>query len=112
MSVSDFFNSEMVRDTMDELEKMQEKLLMCVFEVPYYTKEEKKKYLQLMKDFLEKQKVLLFRMSLSDDPEAQITKDKILESAKLFGLKEGQGIDDFFEMLEHPIKMIEETLNL
>jgi peptidase E len=110
--VSDFFNSEMVRDTMDELEKMQEKLLMCVFEVPYYTKEEKKEYLQLMKDFLEKQKVLLFRMSLSDDPEAQITKEKILESAKLFGLKEGQGMDDFFEMLEHPIKMIEETLNL
>lgn len=110
--MSEFFNSEMVRNTMDELEKMQEKLLLSVFEVPYYSKEEKIKYLQLMKDFLEKQKVLLFRMSLSDDPEAQITKDKILESARLFGLKEGQGMEDFFEMLENPIKMIEKTLDL
>lgn len=108
--MSEFFDSEMVRTTMSELGDMQEKLIMHVFDIPYYSNKEKKEYLQLMKDFLEKQKVLLFRMSLSDDPEAQITKDRVLQSAKLFGLKEGQGMDEFFQMLENPIKELEKSL--
>ena len=110
--MSDFFDSEIVKNTMIELEEMQDKLFLHIFEVPYYSVTKKKEYLQLMRDFLEKQKNLLFRMNLSDDPEAQITKDRILESAKLFGLGEDQTIDDFFERLELPIKKIEESLGL
>jgi len=90
--VSEFFNSEMVRLAMNELEELQCKLLTSIFDIPYSSNEEKKEYLQLMRDFLEKQKVLLFRMSLSDDPEAQATKNKVLESARLFGLKEDQSM--------------------
>lgn len=108
--MSDFFNSEIVKTTMIELEEMQEKLLSQVFNIPYSTLEEKKEYVQLMREFLEKQKVLLFRMTLSDDPEAQTTKEKILQSARLFGLKDGQGMDDFFKILEDPIKKIESSL--
>lgn len=110
--MSDFFNSEMVKTTMNELQEMQDKLLLDIFDIPYYSIEKKKEYLQLMRDFLEKQKVLLFRMSLSDDPEAKLIKEKILHSARLFGLKEGEGMDDFFKMLENPIKMIEKSLEL
>jgi hypothetical protein len=110
--VSEFFDSEIVRTTMIELEEMQDKLFLHIFDVPYYSAEEKKEYLKLMRDFLEKQKVLLFRMSLSNDPEAQLIKDKIFESAKLFGLEEGQTMDDFFKMLEIPIKKIEKSLGL
>lgn len=108
--MSEFFDSEMVKTIMSELEEMQEKLLMQVFDIPYYSTEEKKEYIQLMRDFLEKQKLLLVRMSLSDDKEAQETKDRIFKSAKLFGLKEGQSMNDFFEMLERPIKELEKTL--
>jgi len=110
--VSDFFNSEIVRKTMIELEQMQDKILSGVFYVPYSSLDEKKEYIQLMREFLEKQKVLLFRMSLSDDPEAQITKDKILQSAQLFGLKEGQSMNDYFKMLEEPITKLEKSLDL
>ena len=110
--MSEFFDSELVRGTMSELEEMQTKLLMHVFDVPYFSNNEKKEYLQLMRDFLEKQKVLLFRMSLSDDPEAQATKNKVLESARLFGLREDQSMEDFFKMLENPIKELEKTLDL
>ena len=108
--MSEFFDSEMVRETMNELEEMQYKLLMQIFDIPYASNEEKKEYLHLMRAFLEKQKVLLFRMSLSDDPEAQATKNKVLESAKLFGLKEDQGMDEFFKLLENPIKELEKSL--
>jgi uncharacterized protein (DUF1778 family) len=110
--VSEFFNSEIVRQTMMELEEMQKELLLHIFDVPYYNIDKKKEYIKLMRNFLEKQKVLLFRMSLSDDPEAQTTKEKILESARLFGLKEDQGLNDFFQMLENPIKELEKSLNM
>ena len=110
--MSEFFDSELVRETLSELEEMQGKLLMQIFDIPYSSNNEKKEYLQLMRDFLEKQKVLLFRMSLSDDPEAQATKNKVLESARLFGLREDQSMDEYFKMLENPIKMIEKSLDL
>lgn len=110
--MSEFFDSEMVRVVMNELDEMQCKLFMQLLDIPYSSNEEKKEYLQLMKNFLEKQKLLLFRMSLSDDPEAQGTKAKVLESARLFGLKEGQGMDEFFELLEAPIKKLEDALEL
>lgn len=110
--MSEFFESEMVKATMKELEEMQDTLLMNVLDVPYFSKENKKKYIQLMREFLEKQKVLLFRMSLSDDPEAQLTKKQILESAKMFGLKDDQNLDDFYKMLEKPIKELEKSFNI
>jgi hypothetical protein len=110
--VSDFFDSDIVKTTMNELEVMQEKLLVNIFNVPYYSTEEKKEYLESMKDFLEKQKNLLFRMSLSDDPQAQSIKEKVLEAASIFGLKEIQSMDEYFNMLENPIKMIEKSLDL
>lgn len=107
--MSEFFNSDTVKATMDELQEMQNRLIMYIFDIPYASKQEKKEYIKLMREFLEKQKLLLFRMSLSDDPEAKITKEKILESAKLFGLKEGQNMNDFFEMLEAPINELEKA---
>ena len=110
--MSDFFDSDIVKTTMNELEVMQEKLLVNIFNVPYYSTEEKKEYLESMKDFLEKQKNLLFRMSLSDDPQAQSIKEKVLEAASIFGLKEIQSMDEYFNMLENPIKMIEKSLDL
>lgn len=110
--MSEFFDSEVVKTTMQELEEMQKELLLHVFDIPYASTTRKKEYIQVMRDFLEKQKLLLFRMSLSDDPEAQITKEKILESARLFGLKDGQGMDDFFRMLEKPILELEKSLEI
>lgn len=110
--MSDFFNSEMVRDTMIELEKMQREIFTKVFDIPYLSEEEKKDYLKLIREFIEKQKLLFFRMSLSDDPEAQETKDLILESAKMMGLQKGQTMNDFFKMLEKPIQDIEKSLGL
>lgn len=109
--MSDFFKSEIVRETMEELADMQHELVQQVFQLPFLDKEGKKKHLELMHGFLEKQKILFFRMSLSDDPEAQETKDKILESAKALGLKEGQGMDEFFKLLEDTLTRLENTLD-
>ena len=49
-------------------------------------------------------------MCLSDDPEALETKNHILKSAKTLGLKEGQGINEFFELLEATITGLDEQI--
>lgn len=109
--MSDFFKSEIVRETMDELASIQQELVGQVLQLPFLDKEGKMNHLNLMKKFLEKQKILFFRMSLSDDPEAQKTKDQILKSAKSLGLMEGQGIEDFFKLLQNTLDRLEETLD-
>lgn len=99
--MSEFFDSKIVKDTMRELKEMQEELLNNVFSISNASIAEKKKYIQLMKDFLEKQKVLLFRMSLSDDIEAIKTKKMIYEAFQ------EENIDELFKIMEESINKIE-----
>lgn len=106
--MSKFFDSNIVRDILKELEIMQKQLYKDVFDISTKSVEEKKQYIQLMRDFLEKQKGLLFRMTLSDDPEAKETKDLIY---KCFDYAEGKSINDIFELLEKPIALAEKKLN-
>jgi hypothetical protein len=110
--MSGFFDSEMVRESLLELDEMQEKLLYDVIHLSYYSNQEKKEHLQLMKDFLEKQKIFIFRVSLSNDPEAIEMKNKIVESAKMFGLKDNETIDVFFEKMEESLTRLEKTLDI
>lgn len=106
-----FFDSEMVRESIEEINELQEKIFSQLLTIPYADKEGKKEHLSLMKEFLEKQKLFIFRLSLSDDPDAIELKENILESAKLFGLKPGQGVNDFFKIMESQIDYLEETLD-
>lgn len=110
--MSEFFNSTIVRETMKELEDMRDKLIESILELPYYGIQAQKEYLQLLRDFLEKQKVLLFRMSLSDDPEAVATKNEVLKTVNLLGWEEGEHIEFYFEKLEDLILAIEKSLGL
>lgn len=108
--MSNFFDSSVVQQSMKELGELQEELASQIFLIPFFSKEEKRAHLDLMREFLEKQKNLFFRMSLSDDPEALETKNQILKSAKTLGLKEGQGINEFFELLETTITGLDEQI--
>lgn len=109
--MSNFFSSSVVQQSMKELGELQEELASQIFLIPFFNKEEKRAHLDLMKEFLEKQKNLLFRMSLSDDPEAVETKKQILQSAKMLGLKDGQGINEFFDLLESTIDTLDRQIN-
>ena len=110
--MSGFFDSEMVRESLLELDEMQQKLVYDVFHLSEYNNEEKKEHLQLMRDFLEKQKIFIFRVSLSNDPEAIEMKNKIIESARMFGLKDNETIDHFFKKMESSLSNLEKTLDI
>lgn len=108
--MSKFFNSDVVRQVLEELGEMQMKLFEQTMFLPSLTKQERKEHINLMKEFLEKQKLLYVRMSLSDDPEAIETKERIIASAKLLGLTETQSMDDFFNGLNSTIEKLESSM--
>lgn len=110
--MSSFFESEVVRESLFELDDLQNQIFIDIMNLPFLDKEGKKEHLDRMKEFLEKQKLFIFRLSLSDDPEAIEMKEKIMESAKMFGLKENQSINDFFDIMENSIKNLEESLDM
>jgi len=109
--MSGFFDSEVVRESLLELDEMQEKIFDDMLQLPFFGKEEKREHLELMKQFLEKQKLFIFRLSLSDDPKAIEMKEKIMESAKMFGLKPDESLNVFFDNMENIIKNLERTLD-
>lgn len=106
-----FFDSEQVRESLFELDELQQKLFSEIFELPFFDAEKKREHLDTMKQFLEKQKVFIFRLSLSDDPEAVSMKQRILDSVKMFGLNPGEDINVFFEKMEESLKKLEKTLD-
>lgn len=96
---------------MEELMEMQQDLIQQVLYLPYMTKDQKKEHLQLMKDFLEKQKILFFRMTLSDDPEAKEVKEEIIRNARMFGIVEDINTEKFFNNLEKTIEGLAKILD-
>ena len=81
-----FFDSDIVRAEMTKISELQEDLYGSVMNFPRMNKEEKLEHVNLLKELLEKQKILYMRLSLSDDPEAIEMKEKIYKSALMMGL--------------------------
>lgn len=109
--MSNFFDSKIVKETLEELAEMQSDLVQQVLYVPYMTKEQKVDHLQLMKNFLEKQKLLFFRMSLSSDSEARDVCEQIINNARMFGIVQETNPDEFFKYLEGVLEGLEKILD-
>ena len=109
--MSNFFESEVVRDTIAELTNLQQELVMEMPYLPMMKEEQKKEHLKKLKMFLEKQKIFFFRISLSDDKEAIEMKDKLMDAARMFGVDdEVDSMDAFFKKLNTTISEIESNI--
>ena len=106
-----FFDSDQVRGTVMELEQLQQELTVDLMHLVEYSVEERREHLGRLKTFLEKQKLFFFRVSLSDDPDALLIKEKVIEAEKMFGYSDADGMDKFFEQLDNTIKNLEKTLD-
>lgn len=98
--MSNFFQSEIVRETIKELELLQQEVFEQTLKVPFMTGEQRKEHIELMRTLLEKQKNLYFRLSLSDDPEAIEMSEKFRETAQVLGFNKSHTISEFFSEME------------
>lgn len=109
--MSGFFQSEMVRESIKEMEELQQQIIQETFRAPIMDRGERKEHVELMRTFLEKQKNLYFRLSLSDDPEALEMKERIQEAAEFLGFK-GNNINDLFSEMEETLTRLDKIVDM
>ena len=107
-----FFDSEVVRKEMTDIQELQEEVYGNVFNFPQMAKEDKAEHIELLIELLEKQRILYTRMSLSDDPQAKVMKENILKGAADMGLPTNVDMnlvfDDIYKMVDVMKKAIDE----
>lgn len=106
-----FFNSDVVRAEMTEIQELQEEIYRNVFQFPSMDKQEKLFHVALLEKLLNKQKVLYTRLSLSDDPEAQEMKERILESAAVMGLPKDVDMNIIFSNMNSMLATMRERID-
>lgn len=106
-----FFDSDVVRAEMTEISELQEDIYSNVFKFTIMDKEEKLFHVQMLERLLDKQKVLYTRLSLSDDPEAKIMKDRILESAVMMGLPKGTDMNVIFNNMSQMLEVMKQQID-
>ena len=109
--MSGFFQSEIVRESIKEMEELQQKIMEDTFKAPMMSKEEKRDHVELMRTFLEKQKNLYFRLSLSDDPEALEMKQRIQDAAEFLGF-DGNNVNDLFSEMENTLDRLDKIADM
>ena len=106
-----FFDSEVVRAEMTEISELQEEVYGSVFKFPSMTKEDKLRHVELLERLLDKQKVLYTRMSLSDDPEAQEMKERIMHSAMMMGMPPGTNMNIILNNMSKMLEVMKEQID-
>jgi len=106
-----FFDSDVVRAEMTEISELQEDVYRNVFKFPSMNKEEKKFHVAMLERLLDKQRILYTRLSLSDDPEAKMMKDRIVESATMMGLPPDSDMNTVFSNMSKMLEVMKDQID-
>ena len=106
-----FFDSDVVRAEMTEISDLQEDIYKNVFKFPTMTKEEKLFHVSMLEKLIEKQKILYTRLSLSDDPEAKLMKQNIVDSASMMGLPKDVDMNVLFKNMSQMLDVMRDQID-
>ena len=106
-----FFDSDLVRKEMTDIQELQEEIYGSVFNFPQMDNEEKDEHIDLLMELLEKQRILYARMSLSDDPQAKKMKENIQESAVMMGMPKDVDMANVFANMEKMIGIMKQQVD-
>ena len=106
-----FFDSEVVRKEMTDIQELQEEVYGSVFNFPQMEQEDKVEHIELLIELLEKQRILYTRMSLSDDPQAKKMKENIQQSAVMMGMPKDVDMATVFSNMEKMIEVMRQQVD-
>ena len=106
-----FFDSEVVRKEMTDIQELQEEVYGNVFSFPQMNDEEKLEHVEILMELLEKQRILYTRMSLSDDPQAKKMKENIQQSAVMMGMPKDVDMSTVFANMEKMIEVMRQQVD-
>ena len=109
--MSDFFDSEIVQEELEEINKMQQDIYKDAFTFPSLSREDRKEHIESLKVLLDKQRVMYTRLSLSDDPAAKELKSQIEKSVTVMGFAPGTSMDVLFDTMRQTIQTLEGSID-
>ena len=109
--MSDFFDSDIIQEELNEINKLQEKIYGSLFGFGMMDKEEKLEHIEILPDLLEKQQVMYTRVSLSDDPKAIEMKENLQKSVLMMGFPPSTDIKTLFDSMTKTIESLKDYID-
>ncbi len=107
--MSEFFESEIVQDELNEINKMQQEIYSDLASFGKLDSEEKKEHIEKLTVLLEKQRLMYTRLSLSDDPKAIELKEQLQQSVQMLGFPAGTDIQVLFSGMSQTIQSLKNS---
>ena len=104
--MSNFFDSEIVQEELNEINELQQEVYGKMLNVMHLATEEQVEHIDKLKLLLEKQKIMYGRLSLSDDPQAIEMKETMRKSVSLMGFPSGTSVELLFEGMQKTIDQL------
>ena len=105
-------DSDIVRSEMAEIHQLQEEIYSSVMNFPYMNAAAKTEHINLLSELVEKQKIMYARLSLSDDPDAEIMKQEMTKSAEMMGLPKGVDMSVIFNQMSEMIELMRKQFDI
>ena len=107
-----FFDSDIVRAEMAEIQELQEEVFDNVMKFQYMNDTDKLHHITTLERLIEKQKIVYARLSLSNDPDAKKMKEEILNSAVMMGLPKNVDVNMMFNQMSDMMGMMRQQLDI
>jgi|TARA_R100001463_G_scaffold47603_1_gene96555 hypothetical protein len=109
--MSEFFESEIIQDELNEINRMQEKIYGSLLSFSQMTRDDKLEHIEILTDLLEKQRVMYTRLSLSDDPQAVEMKENLRKSVAMMGFPPETDMQVLFNSMYATIKSLKDYVD-
>ena len=107
-----FFDSDIVRAEMAEIQELQEDVFDNVMKFQYMNDTDKLHHITILERLFDKQKIVYARLSLSSDPEAKKMKEEILKSAEMMGLPKNVDVNMMFNQMSQMVGIMKRQLDI
>tara|TARA_B100001989_G_scaffold153935_1_gene109865 strand:+ start:2538 stop:2870 length:333 start_codon:yes stop_codon:yes gene_type:complete len=109
--MSDFFESEIIRDELMTINRLQESVYKNAFSFDEMDREDQLDHIDNLSELLDKQRVMYTRLSLSDDPNAKRMKGELEKSVQLLGFPKGTDISVLFNGMNQTIESLKSKID-
>ena len=109
--MSDFFKSDIIRDELIAINRLQEEVYKNAFSFDSMEREDQLEHIDNLSELLDKQRVMYTRLSLSEDPKAKTMKGELEKSVQLLGFPKGTDISVLFSGMNQTIEALKSKID-
>ena len=108
--MSAFFESEIIKEELGVINKLQEEVYGKLIHFHMMTHDEQLDHISKLSELLDKQRVMYARLSLSDDPECKVMKDSLNKTVTMMGYPEGTDVKLLVDNMHTTIDALKDFL--